>query len=127
MEESLVPAYFKYVRGVRMVVHNTPFDQGQGEIDLIAIDPATQPPTVHFCEVATHIDGLRFYGDKAIIQSRRGQIECKVVLTAMTAPGTCFVPMHFNEGPVNQLTVWAVDKFSKEPNYKQQAVQIRKA
>lgn len=67
------------------------------------------------------------YGDTAVIESRRGKIECKVVTTQMIAPGSCFVPMHFNEGPVNQLTVWAVDKLSKEPNYKQQAVKIGKA
>ncbi len=67
------------------------------------------------------------YGDMVEIESRRGKITAKVVITAMIAPGACFVPMHFNEGPVNQLTVWAVDKFSKEPNYKQQAVRIRRA
>ncbi|MFZ5814891.1 MAG: molybdopterin-dependent oxidoreductase [Bacillota bacterium] len=67
------------------------------------------------------------YGDKVVIESRRGKIEAKVVVTSMVAPGSCFVPMHFNEGPVNQLTVWAVDKFSKEPNYKQQAVRVRRA
>jgi len=67
------------------------------------------------------------YGDMVEIESRRGTIKVKVVTTSMIAPGACFVPMHFNEGPVNQLTVWAVDKFSKEPNYKQQAVRIRKA
>ena len=66
------------------------------------------------------------YGDKVTLESRRGRMEAKAVITAMIAPGSCFVPMHFSEGPVNQLTVWAVDKFSKEPNYKQQAVKIRK-
>ncbi|HWI60390.1 MAG TPA: molybdopterin-dependent oxidoreductase [Symbiobacteriaceae bacterium] len=67
------------------------------------------------------------YGDEVILENKRGTIKCKAVITAMIAPGSCFVPMHFNEGPVNALTVWAVDKFSKEPNFKQQAVRIRKA
>jgi len=67
------------------------------------------------------------YGDTVVLENPRGQIRCKVVITSMIAPGSCFVPMHFNEGPVNALTVWAVDKFSKEPNFKQQAVKIRKA
>lgn len=66
------------------------------------------------------------YGDVVEIESRRGKIQAKAVLTQMVAPGSCFVPMHFNEGPVNALTVWAVDKFSKEPNFKQAAVRIRK-
>lgn len=67
------------------------------------------------------------YGDDVVLENKRGKITCKAVITAMIAPGSCFVPMHFNEGPVNALTVWAVDKFSKEPNFKQQAVKIRKA
>ncbi len=67
------------------------------------------------------------YGDRVRIESRRGEIEAKVVVTSQVAPGSCFVPMHFNEGPVNRLTVWAVDPFSKEPNYKQQAVRLRRA
>ncbi len=67
------------------------------------------------------------YGDEVVLENKRGKITCKAVLTAMIAPGSCFVPMHFNEGPVNALTVWAVDKFSKQMNYKQQAVKISKA
>lgn len=67
------------------------------------------------------------YGDRVVLENQRGKIECKAVITAMIAPGSCFVPMHFHEGPVNALTVWAVDKFSKEPNFKQQAVRLRKA
>jgi len=67
------------------------------------------------------------YGDQVTLENKRGKIQAKAVITAMIAPGSCFVPMHFNEGPVNALTVWAVDKFSKEPNFKQQAVRISKA
>lgn len=60
MGESLVSAYFKYVEGIRMVVHNAPFDQGQGEMDLIAIDPIAR--RVILCEVTTHIDGMLYGG-----------------------------------------------------------------
>ena len=67
------------------------------------------------------------YGDTVVLENKRGKIEAKVVVTNQVAPGSCFVPMHFNEGPVNALTVWAWDKYSKEPNFKQQAVRIRKA
>ncbi|MDZ4199104.1 MAG: nitrate reductase [Kiritimatiellia bacterium] len=67
------------------------------------------------------------YGDRVRVESRRGQLECRVVVTEMVAPGSCFIPMHFREGPVNALTVWAFDPYSREPNYKQQAVRIRKA
>ncbi len=70
--------------------------------------------------------GIR-YGDRVVIESRRGHIEAKAVITQIVAPGSCFVPMHFNEGPSNQLTVWAIDPYSGEPNFKQAAVRIRKA
>lgn len=60
MGESLVSAYFKYVLGIRIVAHNVPFHQGQGEIDLIAVDPVHH--RVILCEVTTHIDGM-LYGD----------------------------------------------------------------
>lgn len=60
MGESLVASYFKYVEGIRMVVHNAPFDQGQGELDLIVIDP--QGLRVFICEVVTHIEGM-LYGN----------------------------------------------------------------
>lgn len=60
MGESLVASYFKYVEGIRMVVHNAPFDQGQGELDLIAVDPKGR--RVFFCEVTTHILGA-LYGN----------------------------------------------------------------
>lgn len=66
------------------------------------------------------------YGDLVELENSRGRIRCKAVITEQVAPGSCFVPMHFNEGPVNALTVWAWDKFSKEPNFKQAAVRLRK-
>ncbi|MBP2018821.1 Holliday junction resolvase-like predicted endonuclease [Symbiobacterium terraclitae] len=58
MGESLVSAYFKYVQNIRIVARNVPFHQGQGEIDLIAIDPASH--RVILCEVTTHIDGMLY-------------------------------------------------------------------
>lgn len=75
MGESLVAAYFKYVCNVRLVVHNTPLDQEQGEIDLIAIDPIPESETVHLCEVATHLDGLNYGGYQASLQKFRDKME----------------------------------------------------
>lgn len=67
------------------------------------------------------------YGDRVRVESPRGAIFAKVVVTGIVAPGSCFVPMHFSEGCANQLTLAAVDPFSKEPNYKQAAVRVYKA
>src|ERR1044071_4237912 len=61
------------------------------------------------------------------IISRRGRtsgVELRV--TEMVAPGQVFMPFHFAETNVNQVTQSAFDPFSREPNYKQCAVRIEK-
>ena len=44
----------------------------------------------------------------------------------MIAPGQVFMPFHFAETNVNQVTQSAFDPFSREPNYKQCAVRVEK-
>ena len=56
--ESLVGSYFKYVEGCKMVVYDTPLDDEQGDIDIIAMDETTGK--VYICDVATHIKGLQY-------------------------------------------------------------------
>jgi assimilatory nitrate reductase catalytic subunit len=61
------------------------------------------------------------------IVSRRGRtsgVELRV--TEMIAPGQVFMPFHFAETNVNQVTQSAFDPISREPNYKQCAVRIEK-
>ncbi len=61
------------------------------------------------------------------IVSRRGRtsgVELRV--TEMVAPGQVFMPFHFAETNVNQVTQSAFDPFSREPNYKQCAVRVEK-
>jgi len=64
---------------------------------------------------------------KVDIVSRRGRtsgVELRV--TEMVAPGQVFMPFHFAETNVNEVTQSAFDPFSREPNYKQCAVRIEK-
>lgn len=61
------------------------------------------------------------------IVSKRGRtsgVELRV--TEMIAPGQVFMPFHFAETNVNEVTQSAFDPFSREPNYKQCAVRIEK-
>jgi assimilatory nitrate reductase catalytic subunit len=61
------------------------------------------------------------------IISRRGRttgVELRV--TEIISPGQVFMPFHFVETNVNEVTQSAFDPFSREPNYKQCAVRIEK-
>ncbi|HET9802218.1 MAG TPA: molybdopterin dinucleotide binding domain-containing protein, partial [Candidatus Acidoferrum sp.] len=64
---------------------------------------------------------------KVDIVSRRGRtsgVELRV--TEMVAPGQVFMPFHFAETNVNEVTQSVFDPFSREPNYKQCAVRVEK-
>jgi anaerobic selenocysteine-containing dehydrogenase len=59
------------------------------------------------------------------IVSRRGRTSgVELRITEMIAPGQVFMPFHFAETNVNEVTQSAYDPFSREPNYKQCAVRV---
>jgi anaerobic selenocysteine-containing dehydrogenase len=61
------------------------------------------------------------------IVSRRGRTrDVELRVTEMIAPGQVFMPFHFAETNVNQVTQSAFDPISREPNYKQCAVRIER-
>jgi assimilatory nitrate reductase catalytic subunit len=65
--------------------------------------------------------------DRVRILSQRGSIErIGVRVTATVQPGQVFVPFHYIEACANNLTVAEFDPISREPNYKQCAVQVEK-
>ena len=68
--------------------------------------------------------GLRSH-DSVDIVSRRGRTSgVELRLTEITAPGQVFMPFHFFETNVNEITQSAFDPISREPNYKQCAVRV---
>jgi anaerobic selenocysteine-containing dehydrogenase len=71
--------------------------------------------------------GLRSH-DRVDIVSRRGSV-CGVELrlTEITAPGQIFMPFHYFEANVNEVTQSAFDPISREPNYKQCAVRVERS
>ncbi|MES1257198.1 MAG: nitrate reductase [Acidobacteriota bacterium] len=71
--------------------------------------------------------GLRSH-DAVDVISRRGQTKgVELRLTEITAPGQVFMPFHFFETNVNEVTQSAFDPISREPNYKQCAVRVERS
>ncbi|WP_254535518.1 formate dehydrogenase subunit alpha [Halomarina litorea] len=63
-------------------------------------------------------------GEYVRVESRRGDIVVKAQVTDRVAPGTVFIPMHFAEGAVNELTQEELDPTSRIPEYKLSSVRI---
>jgi anaerobic selenocysteine-containing dehydrogenase len=65
--------------------------------------------------------------DKVDVVSARGRVRgVELRVTEIIAPGQVFMPFHFAETNVNQVTQSAFDPISREPNYKQCSVRIEK-
>ncbi|HIC78580.1 MAG TPA: nitrate reductase, partial [Sulfurovum sp.] len=64
-------------------------------------------------------------GDRIKIGSTRGSVENLIVkVTEVVREGDCFVPFHFSEQMINNVTIADFDPKSFEPNFKQCAVNI---
>ncbi len=71
--------------------------------------------------------GLRSH-DRVDVVSRRGNVRAvELRLTEITAPGQIFMPFHYFETNVNEVTQSAFDPLSREPNYKQCAVRVERS
>ncbi len=77
------------------------------------------PETAAFYEI-TPLDHIHIYSD-------RGQVrDVQVRITATVQPWQLFMPFHYVEANVNNLTLSAFCPKSRQPNYKQSAVWIEK-
>jgi formate dehydrogenase alpha subunit len=66
--------------------------------------------------------------NKVRVQSRRGEVLAKAVITDRVAPGVVFGNFHFpGEQNVNNLTIAALDPIARIPEYKVCAVRVEKA
>ncbi len=62
------------------------------------------------------------------VVSARGRVRrVELRVTEIVAPGQVFVPFHFAEWNINQVTQDIFDPISREPNYKQCAVRVEKS
>ncbi|MEO2019870.1 MAG: nitrate reductase [Fuerstiella sp.] len=60
--------------------------------------------------------------DKATVESQRGRVLARAVLTHAVQPGQVFIPMHYQTA--NQLTDSVFDPYSGQPSYKACAVRV---
>ena len=66
--------------------------------------------------------------ERVDVVSSRGRVkDVELRVTEIIAPGQVFMPFHYAEANVNQVTQSAFDPISREPNYKQCAVRVEKA
>ncbi len=63
-------------------------------------------------------------GGRVRVRSPRGAVEAAVFVSPSVAPGQVFMPMHYAE--TNDLTLWHVDPYSRQPNYKSCAVRLER-
>jgi formate dehydrogenase alpha subunit len=66
-------------------------------------------------------------GDWVEVESRRGRIVLRVLVTGRSPEGTVFVPFHFAEAAANVLTLNKIDPRAKIPDFKVCAVRVNKA
>lgn len=71
--ESLVGAYFRYVRGCEFVLFNTFLPGVQGEIDVIGIRLG-EPRDIYFAEVTTHIEGMTYGGNARTVEKIKDKL-----------------------------------------------------
>ena len=65
-------------------------------------------------------------GELVLVQSRRGEINVKALVTKRVPDGVIFIPFHFAECAANVLTNPALDPVAKIPEFKVAAVRIVK-
>ena len=66
-------------------------------------------------------------GEPVRVTTRRGEMVARASVSPKAVRGTIFIPFHFHEAAVNQLTNAALDPVAKIPEYKVCAVHIEKA
>lgn len=66
-------------------------------------------------------------GQPVKVSSRRGTLTARAVVGETTDVGTIFIPFHYSEAAVNNLTISAIDPQAKIPEYKVCAVKLEKA
>jgi predicted molibdopterin-dependent oxidoreductase YjgC len=65
-------------------------------------------------------------GQMVMVDTRRGSITLKAMVTPDVPIGNIFVPFHFREAPANDLTTQSLDPKSKIPELKVSASRIRR-
>lgn len=65
-------------------------------------------------------------GERICVKSRRGSITAAAGVGRKVSEGETWMPFHFPDSPVNQITNAVLDQFARIPEYKVCAVQLEK-
>lgn len=65
-------------------------------------------------------------GERVRVHSRRGCIETTARVSGKTNSGQAWMPFHFQDGNSNALTIAALDRVSKTPEFKVCAIRVEK-
>lgn len=65
-------------------------------------------------------------GERICVKSRRGSITATARVGRKVSEGETWMPFHFPDSPVNQITNAALDEFARIPEYKVCAVRLEK-
>ncbi len=65
-------------------------------------------------------------GDWLELESRRGAVVCRALVTGRSPAGTFFLPFHFAEAAANLLTLDKIDPRAKIPDFKMAAIRARR-
>jgi len=88
-----------------------------------ALNEAYPEARVEIHPADAEIHGIRD-GDPVRVESRRGKIFLRALVTEKTSVGLVFIPFHFAEAAANLLTNDALDPQAKIPEFKACAVQV---
>jgi formate dehydrogenase alpha subunit len=58
------------------------------------------------------------------IKSRRGEVKTRAIISDRVQVGTIFIPYHYAEVPINNLTLNNLDKLSRSPQYKACSIKV---
>jgi formate dehydrogenase alpha subunit len=64
-------------------------------------------------------------GKKAVVSTRRGDIDIEAMVTERVPNGVIFIPFHYTESAANVLTNDVVDPVSKVPEFKVSAAKVK--
>lgn len=65
-------------------------------------------------------------GEWVEVESRRGVMRIRSIISSTINPGSVFIPFHYGEKTPNFLIPDITDEFSYQPNFKQSAVKLRR-
>jgi len=89
--------------------------------------PLLEPSARHSFTLLVNDPSARLLPQRKPVEGEQYRFRVELRITEITAPGQVFMPLHFFETNVNEVTQDAFDPISREPNYKQCAARVERS